>query len=68
MGIFTPAEEHHVRKLRTSKVRKKSPSIWLCATHHRTGGYGVALHAGEKEFERNYGSIDTMLEETYERN
>lgn len=62
-GMFTPAELHHIRKLATSKVRKKSPAIPLCSKHHLTGGYGTALHAGEKAFEANYGSIMGMLEE-----
>ncbi len=35
--------------------------IPLCPMHHRTGGYGVAIHAGKKEFERIYGTEEEML-------
>ena len=67
MGYYwAPAEIHHVRKLRTSKKRKNAPRIPMCYWHHRGGGYGVALHAGEKEFEKNYGTVDSMLDEVAE--
>ena len=66
LGVYTVPEIHHHRKLATSKKRKNSPGIGLCHTHHRTGGYGVALHAGEKEFEKNFGSVMGMLEEVNE--
>lgn len=62
-GIWTPASIHHVRKIRTSKVRNKAPRLPICPIHHQWGGYGVALHAGEKKFEENFGSIDGMLDE-----
>ena len=62
-GVYTFPEIHHVRKLATSKKRKRAPKIGLCYMHHRTGGYGVALHAGEEKFEEKFGSVLGMLEE-----
>jgi hypothetical protein len=61
--MYSPAGIHHIRKLATSKKRKLAPCIPLCPMHHQFGGYGVALHAGEKEFERKFGSVMGMLEE-----
>ena len=31
-------------------------------THHQTGGYGVALHAGRAEWERRYGTQFELME------
>lgn len=39
--------------------------IPLCPTHHQTGGYGVALHAGQETFEEKYGTEGQLLMETY---
>ena len=67
LGVYTVPEIHHVRKLATSKKRKLSPKLPLCFNHHSPYGvYGVALHAGEKEFERKFGSVMGMLEEVNE--
>ena len=32
--------------------------------HHRLGGYGFAVHAGRKEFERKFGTEHELLEQT----
>jgi hypothetical protein len=32
--------------------------------HHTNGGYGVALHAGQKAFEAKYGTESELLEHT----
>jgi hypothetical protein len=37
-------------------------AIPLCPTHHRTGGHGVAYHAGRLAFEENFGSETELLE------
>lgn len=29
--------------------------------HHRTGGYGVAIHAGQKTWEKRYGTQRDLL-------
>lgn len=36
--------------------------IPLCANHHRTGGYKVAIHAGTKTWESIYGTQDELIE------
>lgn len=60
----SPAEIHHLRKgcgvgQRSSHRR----AIPLCPPHHRTGGYGVAIHAGKKTWEKIYGSEEELLEQ-----
>ena len=42
-------------------------TIPLCPHHHRTGGYGTAIHAGRKGFERNFGTETDLLAITRER-
>jgi cytochrome c peroxidase len=61
----TPAEIHHLRKgvgagQRSSHYR----AIPLCPHHHRTGGYGEAIHAGQKAFENKFGTEEELLEKT----
>ncbi|HAT3797001.1 TPA: hypothetical protein I8624_005049 [Serratia marcescens] len=58
----SPAEIHHLRKgcgigQRSSHKR----AIPLCPPHHRTGGYGVAIHAGQKKWEGIYGTEESLL-------
>ena len=55
LGVYSPAEIHHVRRLATSKKRGKSPKIPLCPAHHRTGGPGVAIHEGRQSWEDKFG-------------
>ncbi|QDL31469.1 Ref family recombination enhancement nuclease [Serratia liquefaciens] len=60
----SPAEIHHLRKgcgvgQRSSHRR----AIPLCPPHHRTGGHGVAIHAGQKTWEKIYGSEEELLEQ-----
>lgn len=60
----TPAEIHHIRHGNGMSQRASNyESIPLCHIHHRTGGYGVAIHAGQKEFEKLYGSESELLEQ-----
>jgi len=59
---YTPAEIHHLRSgagagQRSSHYR----AIPLCHTHHRTGGFGMALHAGQKTWESNFGTEEDLL-------
>lgn len=58
----TPAAIHHLEG--KTKPGAHFKVIPLCGTHHQTGGYGVALHAGKKEFERRYGTENYLLEQT----
>ena len=61
----SPAEIHHIRHGQGMSQRASNyDAIPLCHGHHRTGGYGVAIHAGRKEFERLYGTEVELLELT----
>ena len=61
----SPAEVHHVRYLAGGGQRSGNlDTIPLCPRHHRIGGYGVAYHAGPKEWERRYGTEAALLEQT----
>jgi hypothetical protein len=41
--------------------------IPLCPKHHRTGGYGVAIHAGIRKWQENYGNELDILKIINER-
>jgi len=63
-----PCEIHHPRF--AGSMGKRSPhylSVGLCAEHHRLGGHGVAIHAGQQTFESMYGSEAELLAETIRR-
>lgn len=49
------------------KPRQDGHGIPLCAKHHRTGGYGIAWHAGEQGFIERYGTEAELLELTNEK-
>lgn len=58
---------HHIRK--GAGIGQKSHwslAIPLCPMHHQNGGYGVALHAGQKTFEAKYGTEPELLQQTLE--
>lgn len=64
----TPAEIHHLREGQGMSQRASHYlAIPLCAGHHRTGGKGVALHAGQREFEALYGTELDLLAKAIER-
>jgi hypothetical protein len=61
----SPAEVHHVRYLAGGGQRSGNmDTIPLCPNHHRLGGYGVAIHAGQETWERNFGTEAELLEQT----
>lgn len=63
----SPAEYHHVRFL--GSMGKRAPhkaGLALCSAHHRTGGRGVAFHAGPQSFEDAYGTEESLLRQTYD--
>lgn len=63
----SPAEIHHPREFAGAGMKSREHLVIpLCATHHRIGGIGVAIHAGEKEFERLYGSEAELLNDMLE--
>lgn len=60
----TPAEIHHIRTGQGASQRADHrKSIPLCHMHHRNGGYGVAIHAGRKQWENNFGTELQLLEQ-----
>ena len=60
-----PAEIHHLRHgMGMGQRNNYLNAIPLCHKHHRTGGHGVALHAGQKTFEENFGTETELLEKT----
>lgn len=67
MGIYTPdCEVHHIGNGTMSKRASNYEIIPLCPAHHRTGGYGVAVHAGRKAWEANYGTERELLDQVLE--
>lgn len=60
----TPASIHHIR---TGKGRSQRATHFevlpLCPFHHQQGGYGNAIHAGQKAWEANFGTELELLEQ-----
>lgn len=63
----SPCEIHHIRTGQGHKRATNFEVIPLCPTHHRNGGYGVAIHAGIKGFESSFGTELSLLSKTHER-
>lgn len=60
----SPAEIHHPRAGQGMGQRASHfDAIPLCPLHHRTGGHGVAIHAGQKTWEKKYGTERALLEQ-----
>ena len=58
----TPAEIHHCSSGTGMSVRADNfHVIPLCHTHHRTGGHGVAIHAGRQSWENKFGTEAELL-------
>jgi len=58
----SPAEIHHLRMgMGMGQRNDYLHAIPLCPVHHRTGNYGTAIHAGQKAFEKNFGSEEALL-------
>lgn len=58
----TPAEIHHIRAGQgTGQRADYLKTIPLCHTHHRTGGHGVAIHAGRSAWEMKHGTEAELL-------
>jgi hypothetical protein len=58
-----PAEIHHLRE-GVGKGQKSNHFrvIPLCPEHHRTGGHGVAFHAGKKTWQEIFGTEEKLME------
>lgn len=60
-----PAEIHHLRAgMGLGQRNNNFNVIPLCHIHHRTGGHGVAIHAGQKTFEANFGTETELFTKT----
>ena len=58
---------HHIRHgVGLGERSHWSLAIPLCPLHHQHGGHGVALHAGQKTFEKKYGTESELLHQTLE--
>lgn len=63
----SPAEIHHVRTGKGMGQRATNYEVIpLCPLHHRSGGYGVAFHAGSKVWQERYGSEESLLNQVKE--
>lgn len=63
-----PAQIHHIREGQGMAQRASNYLVIpLCPDHHTDGGHGVAIHAGQRTFERMYGSELDLLAETIKR-
>ena len=63
----SPAEIHHIRNGQGMSQRASNYEVIpLCHSHHRTGGYGIAFHAGKKVFESKYGTERELLKQVGE--
>jgi hypothetical protein len=63
--VHSIPEIHHLRTGQGAGQRASNyDTIGLCPLHHRLGGYGVAIHAGQKEWEKRYGTETDLLTQT----
>jgi hypothetical protein len=56
-------ELHHIRSGQGLGQRASNFEVLpLCSLHHRTGGPGIAFHAGRRTWEAQHGSERELLE------
>ncbi len=56
-------ELHHVRHGMGLGQRNTNYNVLpLCHKHHRTGGFGIAFHAGKKTWQATFGTELELLE------
>lgn len=65
-GLHSEPELHHIGNGIMGKRARNLEVIGLCFLHHRGGGIGVAIHAGRKSFEDNFGTERELLAQTLE--
>lgn len=62
-----PVELHHPRKgAGLGRRASHFDVIPLCPENHRLGGYGTAIHAGQRAFEKKFGTEEQLLAKTRE--
>jgi hypothetical protein len=62
----SPAEVHHLTGAGMGLKAPHYKTIPLCHIHHRTGGLGIAIHAGTKTWEKEFGEQEMLLGRTLE--
>jgi len=63
----TPAELHHIRSGSGAGQRASNYRVIpLCPWHHRQGGHGHAIHAGQAAFEKKFGTEEDLLKQVME--
>lgn len=63
----TPCEIHHIRIGQGIGMRASNfNAIGLCPWHHRLGGHGEAIHAGQESWEKKFGTESELLTKTLE--
>lgn len=61
-------ELHHITTHKGMGLRSSHYDVLpLCAPHHRTGGLGIALHAGVQTWEENFGLQTDLLKGVHEQ-
>lgn len=60
---YWPVEVYHLTGAGMALRASHFDAIPLCAMHHRTGGYGVAIHAGQKTWKAKFGKQHDLLDE-----
>jgi len=61
---LSPAQLHHPRHGKGMSQRGSNMDVIpLCPTHHQHGGYGVAIHSGQKTWEDRFGTEMKLLEQ-----
>jgi len=64
----SPAEIHHLRAGKGLAQRSDDDhALPLCPLHHRTGGFGMAFHAGKRTWEKRFGAEAELLKEVNAR-
>lgn len=68
LDVFSPALIHHIRTWRGKRISRDDKFVLpLCHEHHNGGKKGVAFHASEKLWKKNYGSQESLLKEVHDR-
>ena len=61
-----PAEIHHIRAGVGAGQRSTAyETIGLCPKHHRLGGHGVAIHAGQETWQAIHGDETDLADRTF---
>lgn len=59
---YVPACVHHLKTgMGMGQRASNFQTIPLCPTHHQNGGFGVAFHAGSREWQKNHGTETELL-------